>query len=124
MRVEEEGEGLDGEGGVGVETGLFEAVEAEDAAEAEGVPDQQVPEEGLGAGEGFKGSLVAPKGLGQLVLLSVLHFLLYTNANPSTTPQTRLKQEGELSRECWYGQNSSGEGKSYQPEINYGLNEY
>jgi hypothetical protein len=41
--------------------------------------DEQGFEEGFGMIESLKCAFVAPEGLGQCVLLIILHFLLYTN---------------------------------------------
>lgn len=61
MTVEQCREYLDGEGRVVVESWLFKPIQAEDTAKTEGMVDQKLSEEDLGAREGLVCSLVAPE---------------------------------------------------------------
>ena len=77
--LEQHWQGFHREGRIRVQSRLFEAVNAVDAPYTKPMLDEQGFEEGFGMIESLKCAFVAPEGLGQCVLLIILHFLLYTN---------------------------------------------
>lgn len=77
--LEQHWQGLHREGRIRVQPRLLKAIYPVNTPYAKPMFDEQGFEEGFGVVESLKCALVAPEGLGQCVLLIILHFLLYTN---------------------------------------------